>query len=183
MLEPPPSLLYLVTANCCVRREPALAAGGFDETLKRPGGEDIVLSYRLWKAGWRFGRAEDAVVRHDYDRGLRAFYKTWWNYGFGSGYVNEAIIAADGPCEAPDGEPRWEPAVLAPYRPAWRALAVDVWSVAKAGRARGRSLVLSVGFGVLRILVLTAYARGYARGQAEARKTLADQTNGGEGPC
>jgi glycosyltransferase involved in cell wall biosynthesis len=170
VLDPPPSLLYLVTANCCYLREPALEAGGFDETLTRPGGEDLVLSYRLWKAGWRFGRSETAVVYHDYTTRLSNFYRTWWNYGFGSGYINEAIIGPEDTPDAIPGETCWNREILAPYRGSPRERLIDVWSVMKAGRARYRSGMTGVKFAVLRLLVLWAYGRGYVQGQAAASR-------------
>lgn len=89
ILEPAPTLLYLVTANCCYLRALALAAGGFDTDLGMPGGEDVALSFRLYKQGYRFAMAEDAVVYHDYRRGLTDFYRTFVNYGMGCRYVTE----------------------------------------------------------------------------------------------
>lgn len=89
ILEPPPSLLYLVTANCCYLRAPILEVGGFETDLSFPGGEDVALSFKLYKQGYRFAMAEDAVVYHDYRRDLRNFYRTFQNYGLGCRYVTD----------------------------------------------------------------------------------------------
>lgn len=89
ILEPAPTLLYLVTANCCFLRDLVLAAGGFDTDLERPGGEDVALSFKLYKRGYRFAMAEDAVVYHDYRWGLADFYRTFLNYGLGCRYVTD----------------------------------------------------------------------------------------------
>lgn len=89
ILEPPPSLLYVVTANCCYLRSHALAAGGFETDLSKPGGEDVALSFKLFKRGYRFAMAEDAVVYHEYRRDLRDFYQTFLNYGSGCRHVTE----------------------------------------------------------------------------------------------
>ncbi len=89
ILEPAPSLLYLVTANCCYTRDLALAVGGFDPDLPTPGGEDVGLSFRLYKRGYRFAMADGAVVYHDYRKDLFDFYRTFRNYGRGCRYVTE----------------------------------------------------------------------------------------------
>jgi len=86
-LEPAESLLYLVTANCCFLRECVLEAGGFDEDLVKPGGEDIAISVKMFQKGWRFAFEPEAIVFHDYREGLRAFITTWRNYAYGCGYV------------------------------------------------------------------------------------------------
>lgn len=89
ILDPPPSLLYLVSANCCYRRDAFLSVGGYDEDLRRPGGEDIGLSFRLSREGWKFGFAPDAIVYHDYRNNPLDFIRTFWNYGRGSRLVTE----------------------------------------------------------------------------------------------
>jgi len=96
ILEPAPSLLYLVTANCCYVRDLALGAGGFDSDLPMPGGEDVALSFRLYKRGYRFVMAGDAVVYHDYRKGIRDFYRTFVNYGTGCRYVTKKYFGDGG---------------------------------------------------------------------------------------
>jgi len=96
ILEPAPSMLYLVTANCCYVRDLALEAGGFDADLPMPGGEDVALSFRLYKRGYRFVMACDAVVYHDYRKGIRDFYRTFVNYGKGCRYVTKKYFGSGG---------------------------------------------------------------------------------------
>ncbi len=95
-LEPPRSTQYptpfLVSCNCCYLREPLLAVGGFAEDLPSPGGEDVAASIRLFKQGWRFEYAGDAVIHHDFRDTLRGFVKTWRNYGFGCGLVAHRML-------------------------------------------------------------------------------------------
>jgi hypothetical protein len=50
------------TANLAVRRDVALAVGGFDESLPRYGGEDLELAIRLNLAGADVGECEEQVV-------------------------------------------------------------------------------------------------------------------------
>lgn len=89
ILEPPRSLLYLVSANCAYDRQAVLFAGGFDEEVRRPGGEDVGMSFKLSKAGWHFAFAEDAVVFHDFRNNLLDFAKTFRNYGYGCRQVTD----------------------------------------------------------------------------------------------
>ncbi len=95
ILEPPDSLLYLVTANCCYVRKIALNVGGFDEDIKKPGGEDISLSIKLWKNGWRFEYEPDSIIYHDYRNSFKNFYKTFFNYGYGCGYVTKKYLRSN----------------------------------------------------------------------------------------
>jgi len=89
ILEPPKSLLYLVSANCCYDRHAILSVGGFDEEVRRPGGEDVGISFKLSKAGYRFAFAEDAIVYHDYRNNLLDFVRTFRNYGIGCRQVTD----------------------------------------------------------------------------------------------
>ncbi len=83
ILEPPNSCSYLVTANCLYRRGVLVEVGGFDERVAWPGGEDPGLSSKVTDAGYRLGYCEQAVVRHHYREGLRAFARTFFRYGRG----------------------------------------------------------------------------------------------------
>ncbi len=92
VLEPPPSLFYLVTANCCFMRDTVLAVNGFDEYISKPGGEDVSLCIRLYKNGWGFSYTPEAIVFHDYRNSLRDFIKTFRNYGEGSLYATKTTL-------------------------------------------------------------------------------------------
>ncbi len=83
ILEPPASLEYLVSANCCYLRKEALRVGGFDEDITNPGGEDVGLGLKLRREGWRFDFAENATIYHDYRNNLVDFLRTFRNYGQG----------------------------------------------------------------------------------------------------
>ncbi len=89
ILEPPKSLKYLVSANCIFRKEDVVNVGGFDEDISNPGGEDVGLSFKLFKKGHNFGFEEEAIVYHDYRKSLRNFKKTFYMYGFGCRIVTE----------------------------------------------------------------------------------------------
>lgn len=90
ILEPPASLAYLVTANCAFWRDPVVAAGGFDEGIREPGGEDPGLCLALRRRGYRFGFCERAVVRHHYRESLVDFARTFYRYGKGCRRVVDA---------------------------------------------------------------------------------------------
>jgi glycosyltransferase involved in cell wall biosynthesis len=83
ILEPPSSLDYLVSANCCYSRKEATDVEGFDEDTLNPGGEDVGLSLKLRQRGWRFEFADTAMVFHDYRNDLKDFVRTFRNYGQG----------------------------------------------------------------------------------------------------
>ncbi len=89
ILEPPSSKLYLVSANCCYRIEPLVEVGGFEEGMRNPGGEDVGLSFRLSRAGWKFALSENAIVFHDFRNSLFDFCRTFRNYGRGCREVTE----------------------------------------------------------------------------------------------
>ncbi len=86
---------YLVTCNCVYRRNALQAAGGFPDDIPRPGGEDVAASIALYKQGYRFAFAPDAVVCHDYRDTWRSFMRTWTNYGFGCGLVAQRMLTPE----------------------------------------------------------------------------------------
>ena len=113
ILEPMDSLVYLITANCCFIRDRVLEVDGFDEDVRRPGGEDVGISIKMYQKGWRFAFDPEAVVLHDYREGLRDFYRTWKNYAHGCGYV---IGKHFGDVDDVDMDPVWNRHTI---RPAW----------------------------------------------------------------
>ena len=96
ILDPPKSLKYLVSANCCYRREPVVEVGGFDTDIRKPGGEDIGLSFKLDKQGHSFAFAKDAIVFHDYRGDLTNFARTFRNYGEGCRQMTEKYFGNGG---------------------------------------------------------------------------------------
>lgn len=83
ILEPPESLSYVVTANCAFRRDALEAVQGFDERVRRAGGEDPGLCLALGRLGYRFERCPAAIVHHAYREGLWEFLRTFYRYGKG----------------------------------------------------------------------------------------------------
>lgn len=61
---------YAIGANLAVRRDDALAVGGWDEDYVA-GGDDVDFSWRLQLAGHRIGFAPDALVHYRYRADLR----------------------------------------------------------------------------------------------------------------
>jgi GT2 family glycosyltransferase len=88
----PERIPYLVTANCAVRRDAFMRAGGFDETIRFAGGEDAALSMRLAKSGFHFHRQPAAVVRHRFRPGIRALARMFYQYGKGGRYVVDRYL-------------------------------------------------------------------------------------------
>lgn len=78
---------FLITANACFRREALEDAGGFDENIRKPGGEDPDLSWRVAALGYRLVSAPDAVVIHHHKAHLREFVRMFYHYGQGARYV------------------------------------------------------------------------------------------------
>lgn len=96
ILEPPPNLAYLVTANCAYSRDAMIKVGGFETDISKPGGEDVGLSFRLISEGYRFAFAEDAIVYHDFRNNLLDFVRTFRNYGEGCRLVTERYFGNRG---------------------------------------------------------------------------------------
>lgn len=83
---------YLVTANCAVRRDAFMRAGGFDETIRMAGGEDAALSMRMAKCGFYFEHEAGAVVHHRFRPGVRALARMFYYYGLGGRYVVDRYL-------------------------------------------------------------------------------------------
>jgi GT2 family glycosyltransferase len=88
----PTRIPYLVTANCGIRRDVFMRAGGFDGRIPAAGGEDAALSMRIAKRGYHFEQVRDAVVHHRFRPGFRAFYETFYRYGLGGRYVVDRYL-------------------------------------------------------------------------------------------
>lgn len=88
----PDEIPYLVTANAAVRRDPFMRAGGFDTRIPTAGGEDAAMSLRIAKLGFRFRRAETAIVKHRFRPSFRDFAKTFHRYGLGGRYVVDRYL-------------------------------------------------------------------------------------------
>lgn len=82
--------MYLVTANAAYVREWVLKVGGFDEALRKAGGEDPGLAFKIRAAGGQIAFNQRAVVLHHYPRTLRSLARMFWNYGYGGNYVARA---------------------------------------------------------------------------------------------
>ena len=92
ILEPPPTLQYLVTANCAIIRRDALRVGGFDEQIPTPGGEDVALSIKLQLDGGRFKFEDRAIVTHEYRASIRDLVRTFINYGRGCREATDRLL-------------------------------------------------------------------------------------------
>jgi glycosyltransferase involved in cell wall biosynthesis len=75
--EPTPRQFY--TGNASLRREHILAAGGFDDTLRRA--EDVELAYRLASRGLGFVFAIKAEGWHFAERSFRSWLDAAYTYG------------------------------------------------------------------------------------------------------
>ncbi len=88
----PGAIPYLVTANCAVRRDAFMKAGGFDTRLPTAGGEDAALSMRMIKLGYSFQFVKNAIVWHRFRPQLQDFVKTFYRYGLGGRYVVDRYL-------------------------------------------------------------------------------------------
>ena len=75
--KPSPHQFY--TANASVRREHALAVGGFDERFTRA--EDVEFAFRLRDHGLRFYFVWEAAVLHEPDRTFERWLPLGYEYG------------------------------------------------------------------------------------------------------
>lgn len=88
----PARVPYLVTANCAVRRDVYMRAGGFDARLSIAGGDDVAFSMRIVRCGYHLEHAAEAVVRHRFRPGLPDFARTFYRYGLGGRYVVDRYL-------------------------------------------------------------------------------------------
>lgn len=75
--------LYLTTANAIFKKQALLEVDCFDETIKIAGGEDPGLCFKLANKGYKLLYNPDAIIIHDFQRGVVNFIKTFYRYGFG----------------------------------------------------------------------------------------------------
>ncbi len=75
--------LYLTTANAIFKKQALLKVGCFDESIKIAGGEDPGLCFKLANEGYKLLYNPDAIIAHDFQRGVVNFIKTFYRYGFG----------------------------------------------------------------------------------------------------
>ncbi len=95
IVAPDYAIPYLVTCNCCYRRDALRAVGGFPTDIARPGGEDVAASIALYKQGYRFAFAPDATIAHDFRDTWRRFARTWQNYGYGCGLTAHRMLTQE----------------------------------------------------------------------------------------
>jgi GT2 family glycosyltransferase len=74
-----PTWALFYTANVSVRRQHALAVGGFDERFKR--GEDVEFGRRLAEHGLRFFFLPDAAVKHEPQHTLQQWVRAKFEEG------------------------------------------------------------------------------------------------------
>lgn len=74
-----PTARQFYTGNASLRREHALAAGGFNESFKRA--EDVEFAYRLADHRMNFHFDIDAAVLHDPGRSFAAWLRVPYEYG------------------------------------------------------------------------------------------------------
>lgn len=74
-----PTARQFYTGNASLRREHALAVGGFDETFKRA--EDVEFAFRLADRGLRFHFVSGAAVWHDPGRSFESWVRVPYEYG------------------------------------------------------------------------------------------------------
>jgi len=179
-LQPGLELLYLVTCNCCYLREALLAVGGFDEEIHKPGGEDVAASIRMWKAGWRFDYAPDALVWHDHRSDIRGFVRTFRHYGYGGSMVAHRYLEF---LElewqdllqyewAPHIENYWPAYPIKPAVGGVRTLRRDQADFFLACRKRGLALPGCLELAAARALDRMAYWHGWRQAARELRRAI-----------
>jgi len=75
--------LYLVTANAIFKKQALLKVNGFDETVRIAGGEDPGLCFKLINEGYKFQYNPEAIMIHNFPKGIINFIKTFHRYGSG----------------------------------------------------------------------------------------------------
>ena len=170
---------YLVTCNCCYLRDPLMDVGGFPEDLQTPGGEDIAASVLMWKQGWRYAYAPDAVVRHDFQGSVVKFAKTFRNYGYGTALVLHRLLTLEEfhpEWGKRDAENYWDAAGLSPSITGVRSFFRDLIAFSKFARSRGIGWCRLIESIPPRILERVSQSYGWRQGVARYRE---EQTRNG----
>lgn len=79
-------IVTIITANCGFRLDALRKIGGFDDKAflkRRPGGEDVDLTYRFKEAGYKVGYNPSAIVLHEYPDKFLTIFTKYANYGRG----------------------------------------------------------------------------------------------------
>lgn len=84
--EPRPD--YLITANCLVWKAAFDKVGGFNETIKIAGGEDVDLGFKLLNIG-QLSYAFDSIAKHNFGDGIKGFRERFIRYGCGNKIISE----------------------------------------------------------------------------------------------
>lgn len=74
---------YVVTANAIFRKKPLIEVGCFDIAIKKAGGEDPGLCFKLMKKNYKFLYNPEGIIFHTFEKSLFKIFKTFYNYGFG----------------------------------------------------------------------------------------------------
>lgn len=80
------------TANCSIRRDVFLKAGGFDSAFpNKPGGEDVDLGLRITQSGWEMRCCPKALVYHQKKTWIpvKSMVKRLWHYGSADCFLME----------------------------------------------------------------------------------------------
>ncbi len=160
--------LYLVTCNCCYYRDALNEVGGFPEDISTPGGEDIAASILVWKKGWRFAYAAEALVYHDFRASIRSFARTFRNYGYGSALAAHRLLQ-EGEFHAEWGtqgiQDYWDATGLATTVTGVRSLLFDLRMFYHWHRKRGIGLLRVLECLPLRAVDRLAHSRGWRQGE------------------
>lgn len=157
------AISYLATGNACFRREALLKAGLFDETFRKPGGEEPELCTKIKKQGYVLRAVEDAVVLHHHKQSAPGLLKAMSNYGEGS-YILEKMWPEHKSYENPRADLVKSLILTIPRLPR-----------KTVGYSRRHGLRRGILFTVLDYFRGPAYAWGYVRAMRnDARKGAAD---------
>ena len=158
---------YLVTCNCCYRREALREVGGFPTDLMRPGGEDVAASIALYKKNYRFAFAPDAIIQHDFRDTLKRFARTWGNYGYGCGVTAHRMLTQEElnpEWQQWGGDNYWGVQAVRPTVTGFRSCFRDVQWFWGRCRDRGVSPAQLPVMLTLRVIERLCYYRGWLAG-------------------
>lgn len=79
----------IITASFAITAQAFRAVGGFDTDFRGAGFEDNDITNRLWQAGFRAGRATDAIVLYDARKNFRSILSKARGYELGRAIYEE----------------------------------------------------------------------------------------------
>ena len=146
-------VVYIVTGNCCFRRNALVEVGGFNECIRKPGGEEPELCHRLLTKGYELKFNPRCAVTATGSRTVAEFARTFYWYGRG---LHDVARRCGGAFWTSKSLRLWRVVQVAAGPLTVGVMTMHLW-------LRGQPVRQALALSSLRYIHLLAYAIGYLR--------------------